>query len=276
MRNEFDDTYHALLRSVLLNGTVRKDRTGVGTVGLFGPQMRFDLNRGFPLLTTKKLYTKGIFAELLWILSGSTNIKPLTDQGVHIWDEWADDLGELGPVYGQQWRRWGEWSDWPNPIDQITDLIDGIKENPFSRRHIVTAWNPIEVPEQALPPCHMMFQFYVTPDALGNPEGLSCQLYQRSGDLFLGIPFNIASYALLTEMVAAQTGLVAREFVHTIGDAHIYLNHLDQVNEQLSRESFVPPQLELYPRDSIFDYTLEDIMVHEYESHGAIKAQVAV
>lgn len=274
--NLFDEQYLKMLDDIVHNGTDRKDRTGVGTRGLFGMQGRYDLSDGFPLLTTKKMFVKGVFAELLWFLRGETNVRSLQAQGVHIWDEWADENGELGPVYGQQWRRWGEWTDWPYPVDQITNVIDDIKNNPFSRRHIVTAWNPIEVPESALPPCHALFQFYVEPDRHGDPHRLSCQLYQRSGDMFLGVPFNIASYALLTEMVAAQTGLKAGEFVHTLGDAHIYLNHMDQVKAQLQRVPADPPRLELKPRDSIFEYTLEDFVIHDYNPAPAIKAPIAV
>lgn len=272
-----DLTYNNMLSEILAKGTDRKDRTGVGTRGLFGMQGRYDLTEGFPLLTTKKIYTKGVFAELLWLLTGSTNIKVLQDQGVRIWDEWADEDGELGPVYGQQWRSFGahEWADYTG-VDQITDVIEQIKTNPFSRRHLVSAWDPTVIYQMALPPCHTLFQFYVHPGKDGNPEGLSCQLYQRSGDMFIGVPFNIASYALLTHMVAAQTGLRAHSFVHTLGDAHIYLNHFDQVNEQLRRTYMEAPTLELKPRDSIFDYTLEDIVIHNYAPHPAIKAPVAV
>jgi thymidylate synthase len=284
MSNHFDHTYAQQMRQIMVMGKDRKDRTGVGTRSWFGLQGRYDLTQGFPLLTTKKIHTKSVFAELLWFLAGETNVKSLQAQGVHIWDEWADENGELGPVYGSQWRSWGkkiqsdflEYPDYTTPIDQITNVIEQIRTNPFSRRHIVTAWNPAEVDQMALPPCHTMFQFYVNPDDNGNPESLSCQLYQRSADMFLGVSFNIASYALLTEMVAAQTGLRAQDFVHTIGDAHIYLNHFDQVNEQLSRESKPAPRLELKHRDSIFDYTLEDIIVHGYQSHAPIKAPIAV
>lgn len=279
MINRNDEQYHRLLHRIMSEGEDRGDRTGVGTRSVFGHQMSFDLVDSFPLITTKKLFTKGIVAELLWMLSGSTNVKPLQEQGVHIWDEWANARGELGPVYGAQWRSWWANPDaWDHgyPIDQITQVIESIRNNPFSRRHIVSAWDPALIDQMALPPCHTMFQFYVHADFNGKPFGLSCQLYQRSGDSFLGIPFNIASYALLTHMVAAVTGLEARRFVHTIGDAHIYSNHFDQVREQLSRESRRGPQLELPKRDSIFDYTLEDVRFLEYNPHPAIKGEVAV
>ncbi len=272
-----DLTYTQMLTDIMINGTDRKDRTGVGTRGLFGMQGRYDLTKGFPLITTKKLYTKAVFAELLWLLTGSTNIKVLQDQGVHIWDEWADKDGELGPVYGQQWRGFGQdLSIGYSGTDQIYNVIEDIQNNPFSRRHLVSAWDPERIDQMALPPCHTMFQFYVTPDADGEPEGLSCQLYQRSGDMFLGVPFNIASYALLTHMVAQQCNLEPRDFVHTLGDAHIYLNHFEQVEEQLDRSHKDAPRLELKPRNSIFDYTLEDIIIHDYNPHPAIKAPVAV
>lgn len=282
--NPFDEQYLLQLERIADSGIERKDRTGVGTIGLFGMQGRYDLREGFPLLTTKKVFTKGVFEELLWFLRGETNVRSLQEKGVHIWDEWADEDGELGPVYGSQWRAWPHV--WQNDdireyehdtIDQITNVIEQIKTNPFSRRHIVTAWNPAEVEGMALPPCHTMFQFYVTPDEDGDPKYLSCQLYQRSGDMFLGVPFNIASYALLTEMVADQTGLEAHEFIHTLGDAHIYLNHMAQVNEQLSRPNRIePPMLLLQHRDSIFDYTIDDIVVHDYNPLPGIKAPIAV
>lgn len=274
-----DQTYLDLVYKILREGEVREDRTNTGTVSIFGHQMKFDLQQGFPLITTKKIHTKSVFAELLWMLSGSTNVKPLQDMGVRIWNEWADDRGELGPVYGSQWRSWGRdsISGRLDPVDQIAEVIANIKEDPFSRRHIVTAWNPIDVEFMALPPCHMMFQFYVHADRNGNPESLSCQLYQRSGDVFLGVPFNIASYALLTEMIAKEVGLVAKSFVHTLGDAHIYLNHMDQISEQLEREPRYAPSIHLNPHVlDIFDYTLEDVKVTNYYPHPTIKAPVAV
>ena len=279
-----DNEYNALLSRILLEGETRTDRTGVGTKSIFGHQMRFNLRNEFPLLTTKKVWVKGMAAELIWFLSGSTNIKPLTDQGIHIWDEWAGDFGELGPVYGSQWRSWpnARWIertqrvDVRDSIDQINGVIHQIKTNPYSRRHIVSAWNPTEIDEMALPPCHTMFQFYVHGDENGVPAELSCQLYQRSGDAFLGVPFNIASYALLTEMVAAQTGLKARAFIHTLGDAHIYLNHLEQVHEQLYRQPRTGPTLALTGVGTIFDYKLSDIQVLNYDPHPAIKALIAV
>lgn len=270
--------YESLLADVLANGRHRADRTGVGTIGVFGRQIRFNLAEGFPLVTTKKVFTRGVFAELLWFLSGDTNEHTLRDQGVNIWREWAPPNGELGPVYGAQWRSWGAWSDsalWEG-IDQIRQVVQAIRADPFSRRHIVSAWNVEEVPDMALPPCHTMFQFHVEPDHDGNPWRLNCQLYHRSADLFLGVPFNIASYALLVHMVAAQTGLEAGDFVHTFGDAHIYTNHVDQVREQLSREHTGFPTLHLAHQDSIFDYTLEDIQIDNYNPHPAIKAPVAV
>jgi thymidylate synthase len=278
MPNQHDHQYLAQLAAIMAHGVDRQDRTGVGTRGLFGLQGRYNLEDGFPLLTTKKVHTTSVFAELLWFLAGDTNVKTLQEQGVGIWDEWADEDGELGPVYGHQWRHWGADVDlaFYKGVDQITNVIYDLEHNPFSRRHIVSAWNPEDLPAMALPPCHTMFQFYVHPDENGEPESLSCQLYQRSADMFLGVPFNIASYALLTEMVAAQTGLKAKEFIHTIGDGHIYLNHFEQVNEQMHRVPFVPPTLELKPRNSIFEYTLEDITIHNYDHHPAIKAPVAI
>lgn len=265
-----DIIYQNLLRDILANGQKREDRTGVGTIGVFGRQMRFDLGAGFPLLTTKKLHTKSIFVELLWFLRGLTNVKWLQERGCTIWDEWADADGELGPVYGKQWRSWAT----PNgqSIDQIAKLIDGVKNNPFSRRHILSAWNPADIDDMALPPCHLLFQFYVSVD-----KKLSCQLYQRSADVFLGVPFNIASYALLTQMVAQICGLEVGEFVHTFGDAHIYLNHLEQVDLQLSREPFPLPKLWLNPAiKAIDEFEMEDIRVENYQSHGMIKAPIAV
>lgn len=261
--------YHDLLRHVLKHGVKKSDRTGTGTLSVFGYQMRFDLSVGFPLMTTKKLHTKSIIHELLWFLQGDTNIKYLKDNGVSIWNEWADEHGNLGPVYGHQWRSW------PTPqggtIDQITKLIDGIKRNPDSRRHIVSAWNVAEVDHMALPPCHTLFQFYV---ANGR---LSCQLYQRSADIFLGVPFNIASYAMLTLMVAQVCDLQPGEFVHTFGDAHIYLNHLEQVNLQLSRDHRALPTLKLNPEvKDIFGFKYEDFELLNYNPHPAIKAPIAV
>ena len=253
----------------MANGTQKSDRTGTGTRSVFGRQMRFDLSESFPLITTKRVHFKSVALELLWFLRGESNVRWLQERGVSIWNEWADDDGELGPVYGVQWRSW------PTPdggqIDQIAKVVQSIRTNPDSRRHIVTAWNPAEVDNMALPPCHAMFQFYV---ANGK---LSCQLYQRSADLFLGVPFNIASYALLTLMVAQQTGLEPGEFVWTGGDVHIYDNHVDQVREQLSRDPYPYPQLRLARTpDSIFDYALEDFEVVDYRHHPGIKAPIAV
>jgi thymidylate synthase len=257
------------LKHVIQNGTRKNDRTGTGTISVFGHQMRFDLQKGFPLLTTKKVHTKSIIHELLWFLKGDTNIKYLTDNGVTIWNEWANDNGDLGPVYGYQWRSWPTASG--EHIDQITRVIDQIKKNPDDRRLIVSAWNVGEIKNMALPPCHAFFQFYV---ANGR---LSCQLYQRSADIFLGVPFNIASYALLTMMVAQVCDLQPGEFIHTFGDAHIYLNHMDQVNELLSRPEYPLPVMCLNPAiKNIFDFKYEDFELVGYQSHAAIKAPVAV
>ncbi len=287
--------YLDLCRHVLEHGEKREDRTGTGTISIFGYQMRFDLTNGFPLLTTKKVFYRGIFEELLWFLSGNTNIKPLVDKKVGIWNEWpydkyskspdfkgetleefiekirddqefADKYGNLGPVYGKQWRDF-------NGVDQISQLIEGIKNNPFSRRHLVVAYNPSEVKDMALPPCHSLFQFYVSADG----KKLSCQLYQRSGDVFLGVPFNIASYSLLLAMVAQVCDLEPYEFVHTFGDVHIYLNHLDQINEQLSRTPRPLPKLVLNKDvKNIFDFKYEDIKIEDYDPYPAIKGAVSV
>lgn len=261
--------YLSLLSDILENGVQRGDRTGTGTLGVFGRQMRFDLADGFPLMTTKKLHLKSIVHELLWFLAGDTNVRYLQENGVSIWDEWADEQGELGPVYGKQWRTW-EAPD-GRVIDQISNVIDQIKKNPHSRRLIVSAWNPADVDQMALPPCHCLFQFYV---ANGR---LSCQLYQRSADVFLGVPFNIASYALLVAMVAQVTGLEPGEFVHTLGDAHLYLNHLDQARLQLERQPKPLPQLKLNPAvKNIFDFKFADVAFEGYEAWPAIKAPIAV
>lgn len=261
--------YHQLLEHVLEFGVQKSDRTGVGTLSVFGYQMRFNLEDGFPLITTKKLHTRSIFHELLWFLKGETNINYLKENKVTIWDEWADENGELGPVYGKQWRAW-ETAD-GRKIDQISQVIQSIKNNPDSRRHLVVAFNPGEVDRMALPPCHAFFQFYV---ANGK---LSCQLYQRSADIFLGVPFNIASYALLVHMVAQVCNLKAGEFIHTLGDAHIYLNHLEQVKTQLQRESKPLPKLLLNPEvKNIFDFKYEDIQIIGYDPHPTIKAEIAV
>lgn len=263
-----EQQYLNLLRDILDNGVRRDDRTGTGTLGVFGRQMRFDLSRGFPLLTTKKLHTRSIFIELLWFLRGETNIAWLKDNGVSIWDEWADAEGDLGPVYGKQWRSWAA----PNgqSIDQIAKLVHGLKTNPNSRRHIVSAWNPADVDDMALPPCHCLFQFFVADGKL------SCQLYQRSADVFLGVPFNIASYALLTHMLAKVVGLEPGDFVHTFGDAHLYLNHLEQAELQLTRAPLPLPTLSVADKDDLFGFELSDFVLNDYQSWPHIKAAVAV
>ncbi|GGG54777.1 thymidylate synthase [Kocuria dechangensis] len=266
--------YEDLLREVLQEGVHKSDRTGTGTRSVFGRQIRFDLSESFPLLTTKRVHFRSLALELLWFLRGDSNVRWLQERGVSIWDEWADENGDLGPVYGVQWRSW------PTPgggsIDQIARVVEQIRTAPDSRRHVVTAWNPAEVDDMALPPCHALFQFYVQPQEEG-PGRLSCQLYQRSADMFLGVPFNIASYALLTVMVAQQTDLLPGEFVWTGGDCHVYDNHVAQVTEQLSREPYPYPRLRLARRpESIFDYAYEDFEVLDYRHHPAIKAPVAV
>ena len=261
--------YLDLLQDISDCGVEKGDRTGTGTTSVFGRQLRFNLAMGFPLVTTKRMFLRGIIHELLWFLKGDTNIKYLVDNNVHIWDEWADENGELGPVYGSQWRSWNA----PNgeTIDQITRVIHDIKTNPNSRRHIVSAWNVADVDNMALPPCHLMFQFYVADGKL------SCQMYQRSADMFLGVPFNIASYALLTMMVAQVTGLKPGEFIHTFGDTHIYSNHWDQVKLQLMRRPYRLPKMVLNPMiDNIFDFKINDFDLQDYHSHGAIKAPIAV
>ncbi|TDI69204.1 MAG: thymidylate synthase [Bacteroidetes bacterium] len=261
--------YQDLLRHVRENGISKTDRTGTGTKSVFGYQMRFDLEDGFPLVTTKKTFFKGLAVEMLWLLRGDTNIRYLNDYGVHIWDPWADKNGNLGPVYGKQWVDWAGANG--QTFNQIEQLIESIRSNPDSRRHIVNAWNVADVPDMALPPCHMFFQFYV------GDGRLSCQLYVRSNDLFLGAPFNIAEYALLLHLVAQQTDLSPGELVYTIGDAHIYLNHLDQIEEQLSRDPYPLPELRILRRPiSIFDYEYEDLELLNYRFHPSIKAPVAV
>lgn len=267
--------YLQLLHHALENGTRKDDRTGTGTLSIFGHQMRFDLREGFPLLTTKKLHTRSIVHELLWFLKGDTNIRYLRDNNVTIWDEWADEHGNLGPVYGYQWRSW------PGPdgksYDQIATLLEEIKKTPDSRRLIVSAWNVPFIEEMALPPCHCLFQFYVGPGSRPGMGALSCQLYQRSADIFLGVPFNIASYALLTHMIAQACDLEVGDFVHTFGDAHLYLNHLEQAREQLTRSPRVLPQLKLNPAvKGLFDFKFEDIEIINYDPYPAIKAPIAV
>ena len=263
-----EQPYLDLLAEVLDHGVRRGDRTGTGTLGLFGRQIRFDLAQGFPLLTTKKLHWKSIVLELMWFLRGDTNVRWLQARGVSIWDEWADAEGDLGPVYGKQWRSWAAPDG--RSIDQMAKVVQSIRANPSSRRHIVSAWNPAEVDDMALPPCHCLFQFFVA-------EGkLSCQLYQRSADVFLGVPFNIASYALLTRMMAQVTGLEPGEFVHSFGDVHLYLNHVDQAREQLGREPHRFPTLRLAPKTDLFGFDYEDFTLEGYQAHPAIKAPIAV
>jgi thymidylate synthase len=261
--------YIDLLNHVISKGTKKSDRTGTGTISVFGHQSRYDLSEGFPVLTTKKLHLKSIIHELLWFLTGNTNVKYLQDNGVKIWNEWADENGNLGPVYGYQWRSW------PTPdgrhIDQISQVVDSIKNNPDSRRHLISAWNVGQIDEMKLPPCHLLIQFYVADGKL------SCQLYQRSADIFLGVPFNIASYALLTLMMAQVCGLQPGEFIHTLGDAHIYLNHMEQVNLQITREPFPLPQMKINPEvKSIFDFKFEDFELVGYQAHPHIAGKVAV
>ena len=261
--------YHELMQRILADGAEKRDRTGVGTLSVFGHQLRFDLDAGFPLLTTKKVHLKSIVYELLWFLRGDTNIQYLKQHGVSIWDEWADERGELGPVYGQQWRSWPAADG--RTIDQIGHVVESIRKNPDSRRLIVTAWNPAEVEKMALPPCHCLFQFYVAGGRL------SCQLYQRSADVFLGVPFNIASYALLTLMVAQVSDLRPGEFIHTLGDAHLYLNHLEQARLQLSRAPRALPKMRINPAvKDLFTFRYEDFSLEGYDPHPHIKAEVAV
>jgi len=262
-------TYLELMDHVLKHGTEKRDRTGTGTLSVFGYQCRYDLQKGFPLITTKKLHLRSIIHELLWFIKGDTNIKYLKDNKVGIWDEWADENGDLGPVYGAQWRKWK--TNEGKTIDQLTDLITGVENNPDSRRHILCAWNVGELSKMALPPCHAFVQFYVINGTL------SCQLYQRSADIFLGVPFNIASYALFTMMLAQVSNLKAGEFIHTFGDAHLYLNHLEQANLQLSRTPKPLPKMKINPEiKSIFDFEIEDFELMEYEFHPHIKAEVAI
>jgi len=266
--------YLDLMQRVLDEGVPKQDRTGTGTLSLFGAQLRFDLSDGFPLVTTKKLHLKSIIHELIWFLAGDTNVKYLRDNGVSIWDEWADDKGELGPVYGHQWRSWQKPDG--GVVDQIAEVLAEIRRNPDSRRLIVSAWNPADIPKMALAPCHCLFQFHVARGRNGKPR-LSCQLYQRSADLFLGVPFNIASYALLTQMMAQMTGLEPGDFVHSFGDVHLYSNHLEQARLQLSRAPRALPQLRLNPAvTDLFAFRFEDVAIEGYEPHPLIRAPVAV
>ncbi|WP_047449208.1 thymidylate synthase [Alistipes sp. ZOR0009] len=261
--------YHDLLKTILAEGSVKKDRTGVGTKSIFGYQMRFNLEEGFPLLTTKKLHLRSIIHELLWFINGDTNVKYLNDNKVTIWDEWADENGDLGPIYGYQWRQWHNLDG--TTTDQLMEVVESIKKNPDSRRHIVSAWNVSDINKMKLPPCHVLFQFYIADGKL------SCQLYQRSADVFLGVPFNIASYALLMMMMAQVTGLKLGTFVHTIGDAHIYMNHMEQVNLQLSRAPMDLPRMVLNPDvKSIVDFKYEDFSLEGYNSYPSIKADIAI
>jgi thymidylate synthase len=263
-----EQQYLGLLADILATGVERGDRTGTGTLGVFGRQLRFDLAQGFPLLTTKKLHLKSIILELLWFLKGDTNVRWLQERGVSIWNEWADEAGELGPVYGRQWRSWAAPDG--RVIDQMANVVESLKTNPNSRRHIVSAWNPADVDDMALPPCHCLFQFFVADGKL------SCQLYQRSADVFLGVPFNIASYALLTMMMAKVTGLQPGEFIHTLGDAHLYMNHLDQAKEQLRREPWPLPVMRIADRDDLLAFEYEDFVLEGYSAHPSIKAPIAV
>jgi thymidylate synthase len=263
------ENYHKLLREILENGTQKSDRTGTGTLSLFGYTLRFDLSEGFPLVTTKKVHFKSVVYELLWFIKGQTNIEYLKSNGVSIWDEWADPQGNLGPIYGFQWRSWPDYQG--SSIDQLSAVIESLKQNPNSRRHIVSAWNPAMIDQMALPPCHILFQFYVA------EQKLSCLLYQRSADCFLGVPFNIASYALLTHLIAQVCGLKVGELVHVLGDAHLYINHLPQARLQLSREPRPLPRLELNPKvQNLFDFDYPDIRLLDYLPHPPIKADVAV
>ncbi len=265
--------YQQLMKRILNHGEERPDRTGVGTRSLFGEQLRFDLRDGFPILTTKRVWFKGVVAELLWMLSGGTNVKELHEHGVHIWDEWADELGRLGPVYGQQWRAWGGWAaPMPEAVDQIGDLVSGLKKDPSGRRHIVTAWNPTDVPDMGLPCCHILMQFYSHTD-----RRLSCHMYQRSADYFLGVPFNIASYALLTRMIAQVTNHTLGDLVISFGDVHLYLNHLEQAREQTTREPRELPDLLVSERvEHIDGFRLSDFLLRGYDPHPALKAPIAV